>query len=104
MRGRSARSTPKSASSSSSHSSVASDASNVRDAFVRSVKGASPPVSRQTSQESTVPKARRSGGSSVLASSHSSFVAEKYGSATSPVRSRRSSAESSRQRSAVRRS
>ena len=38
------------------------------------------------------------------ASSHSSFVAEKYGSGTSPVRARRSSAGSSRQRSAVRRS
>ena len=38
------------------------------------------------------------------ASSHSSLVAEKYGSGTSPVRARRRSAGSSRQRSAVRRS
>ena len=46
----------------------------------------------------------RSAGRSLRASSHSSFVAEKYGSGTSPVRARIRSAGSSRHRSAVRRS
>jgi hypothetical protein len=61
-------------------------------------------VSFQTSHASTVPKASSRCGSSARSSSHSSFVAEKYGSGTSPVRSRISSAGSERQRSAVRRS
>ena len=46
-----------------------------------------PPVSRQTSQESTVPNAS-SPAAPASRSSHSSFVAEKYGSGMSPVRSR----------------
>ena len=76
----------------------------VREAFVTSVTCAAPPVSFQTSQLSTVPKASRSVETSVRARSHSSFVAEKYGSGTRPVRSRMRSAGSARQRSAVRRS
>ena len=63
-------------------------ASIVRDAFVTSVTCAAPPVSFQTSQESTVPKARLAAAASVRARIHSSFVAEKYGSGTRPVRSR----------------
>ncbi len=51
--------------------------SSVRDAFVRSVTCSRPPVSFQTSHESTVPKASSSSGSWTRASSHSSFVAEK---------------------------
>ena len=78
--------------------------SMVRDAFVRSVAWTRPPVSFHTSHESTVPKASSEEGTSVRASSHSSLVAEKYGSGTSPVRARTSSAGSSAQRSAVRRS
>ena len=67
---------PKSSSSSSSQPSVASETSSVRDAFVSSVTWTRPPVSFQTSHESTVPNAS---GSSVSTcwSSHSSFVAEK---------------------------
>ena len=102
MRGSSARSTAKRSSSSSSQSSVSSDASIVRDAFVASVTCTSPPVSFQTSQVSTVPNA--SPARPCSRRSHSSFVAEKYGSGTSPVRSRIKSGSSSRQRAAVRRS
>ena len=76
----------------------------VRAAFVTSVTWRPPPVSFHTSQLSTVPNASSVAGCSVRASSHSSFVAEKYGSGTRPVRSRISSPGSSRQRSAVRRS
>jgi len=50
----------------------------VRDAFVASVACTAPPVSFQTSHASTVPNASPSWGCS--RSSHSSFVAEKYGS------------------------
>ena len=99
-----ARSTPNSASSSSSHSPVARSSSIVREALVRSVTCAAPPVSFHTSQRSIVPKASSGCGRSVRARIHSSFVAEKYGSGTSPVRSRIRSAGSSAQRSAVRRS
>ena len=49
-------------------------------------------VSLQTSHESIVPNARSPRGRPRRASSHSSFVAEKYGSGTRPVRSRMSSA------------
>ena len=100
--GSSDRSTPKSASSSSSQSSVSSRSSIVRDALVKSVACTRPSVSFQTSHESTVPNASPSGLRSRR--SHSSFVAEKYGSGTRPVRARIRSAGSSRQRSAVRRS
>ena len=62
---------------------------------VRDVGDVLAAVSFHTSQESTVPKAR-SPAAPRRASSHSSFVAEKYGSVTSPVRSRISSAGSSR--------
>ena len=51
-----------------------------------------------------MPKASCSCGSSVRRRIHSSFVAEKYGSGTRPVRARTRSAGSSAQRSAVRRS
>ena len=76
-RGSSSRSTPKRASSSSSQSRSSRPSNIVREAFVRSVTWASPPVRRQTSQESTVPNARPSRGTSAWVSSHSSFVAEK---------------------------
>ena len=79
--------------------------SSVRDAFERSV--ACSPVSLKTSQESIVPNAA-SGGTSPSRISHSIFVPEKYGSSTSPVRSRTSgscpASRSSSQRRAVRRS
>ena len=75
--GRIDRSTPKSSSSSSSQLPVSMSNSIVRDAFVTSVRWASPPVSFQASQESTVPKASCSCGSVVRARIHSSFVAEK---------------------------
>ena len=46
-----------------------------------------PPVRFQSSQESTVPNARSASASTPPSvSSHSSFVAEKYGSSTRPVR------------------
>ena len=102
--GSTARSTPNSASSSSSQSPVARSSSIVRDAFVTSVTCAAPPVSFHTSHASIVPKASSDCGCSTRARIHSSFVAEKYGSGTSPVRSRISAAGSSAQRSAVRRS
>ena len=79
--------TPKRASSSGSHSTGSSRASSVRDALVASVTCASPPVRFQASQLSTVPKGGRP-SPSTRASSHSSLVAEKYGSGTRPVRSR----------------
>ena len=73
----------------------------VREAFETSVTCS--PQSFQSSHESIVPKAR-SPAAPAFASSHSSFVAEKYGSGTRPVRSRISSTGSSAQRAAVRRS
>jgi hypothetical protein len=75
----------------------------VRDAFETSVAWTAPPVSRQRSHVSTVPKASPS-CDPASPRIHSSFVAEKYGSGVSPVRSRICSARSSRQRAAVRRS
>ncbi len=73
----------------------------VREAFETSVTCS--PQSFQRSHESIVPKAR-SPAAPTFASSHSSFVAEKYGSGMRPVRSRISSTGSSAQRAAVRRS
>ena len=84
MRGSSSRGTPNSASSSSSQSSVSRFTSSVRDAFVTSITCCSPPVSRQTRKLSTVPNASPS-RAPCSRSSHSSFVAEKYGSGTRPV-------------------
>ena len=78
------RGTPNSASSSSSQSSVTRSTSSVRDAFVTSITCCSPPVSRQTRKLSTVPNASPS-LEPCSRSSHSSFVAEKYGSGTRPV-------------------
>ena len=79
----------------------------VRLAFDGSV--ACSPVRFHNTHESTVPNARCSSASTPpSSSSHSSLVAEKYGSSTSPVRSRTSgstpAARSSSQRAAVRRS
>ena len=64
----------------------------------RRSRAAARSVSCQTSQVSTVPNA--SPARPCSRRSHSSFVAEKYGSGTSPVRSRIRSVSSSRQRSA----
>ena len=77
----------------------------VREALERSVTCS--PQSLWTSQESIVPNRARS-APSTLRSSHSIFVPEKYGSMTSPVRSRTMSvwpaSTSSLHRAAVRRS
>ena len=87
--------------------------SSVRDAFVASVACTRPPVSFQSSQESTVPassspRSAAARAPSTLSRIHASLVAEKYGSSSSPVRRTSSTAlgsrSSSRQRSAVRRS
>ena len=81
-----ARSMPNSSSSSSSQSRASrgrAAASATRSS--RRSRARVPPVSFQSSQESTVPKASSAAGRSVRASSHSSLVAEKYGSGTSPV-------------------
>ena len=69
-----------------------------------SVTCASPPVSFHTSHASIVPNASSACGTAVRSRIHSSFVAEKYGSGTSPVRRRTSSTGSDVHRSAVRRS
>ncbi len=83
----------------------------VREAFDGSVMCS--PVSLKISHASTVPNTARpararSRSPSTLCNSHSIFVPEKYGSSTSPVRSRtscsRPAARNSSQRSAVRRS
>ena len=62
----------------------------VRDALLVSVACTRPPVSFQSSQLSTVPKARspasaRARAPGVWSSSHCSLVAEKYASSTKPV-------------------
>jgi hypothetical protein len=81
----------------------------VRLAFEGSVANTAPPVSSHTTHASTVPSARSGPAATPPSpSSHAILVAEKYGSSTSPVRSRTSgrcpAAVSSAQRSAVRRS
>ncbi len=84
----------------------------VRDAFDVSVActpPSGPPVSHHSSQLSTVPNANAASASTPPSwSSHSSLVAEKYGSKTSPVRLRIigscPAARSSSHRAAVRRS
>ncbi len=101
--------TPKSSQSSDDHCRVPMSKSMVRLALDGSVACTRPPVSRYRSHASTVPNAR-SGDASTPPScrSHASFEAEKYGSSTSPVRSRISgsspAARRSSQSSAVRRS
>ena len=89
--------------------SVRMSHSMVRLALVASVTKRRPPVRFHTSHESIVPMARSSStGMSRCSSSHAALVPEKYGSSTSPVRSRISgrwpAAASSSQRDAVRRS
>ena len=98
-----------SAHSSGSHVRVRMSHSIVRLALLTSVANTSPPVSFQISQASMVPIARSSSiGILRFANSHSIFVPEKYGSRTSPVRSRTRprcpAAASSSHRCAVRRS
>ena len=102
IRGSTSRGHRKRASSSSSHASGSRSSSIVRDALETSVTCTARPSASRASQrvdraEGKVARERR-------ASSHSSFVAEKYGSGTRPVRSRISSTGSSAQRAAVRRS
>ena len=91
--GRISRGTPKIASNSSSHSCRWMSKSMVREAFVASVAWTRPPVRRQSRKQSTVPNASspaaaRRRASGTLSSSHAILLAEKYGSTTSPVRSR----------------
>src|SRR5215204_72508 len=97
--------TPSSSQSSGSQRRARMSNNRVREAFERSV--ACSPVSLNTSHESIVPNAA-SGGTPPSRISHSIFVPEKYGSSTSPVRSRKSGSRpaslSSSQRRAVRRS
>ena len=103
------RARPSSPASSSLHARRPMSNSIVRLAFDGSVANTAPPVRCHTTQASTVPRAR-SGPAATPPSvrSHAILVAEKYGSSTSPVRSRTSgrwpAAASSSQRSAVRRS
>ncbi len=82
--------TPKSRHSSALQRRSRMSYSIVREAFVGSVACTAPPVSCQTSQASTVPAASSPAAARFARppsrSSHSSLVAEKYGSTTSPVR------------------
>ena len=101
--------TPNSEHSSGSHCRAPMSNSMVRPALVASVAWTRPPVRFHTIQLSTVPRA--TSGPAVTPPSvsiHSSFEAEKYGSSTSPVRSRTSgsapSCSSCAHRDAVRRS
>ena len=76
--------------SSGSHAPVRRFISIVRDALLTSVTWRRPPVSRCTSQESTVPAASsprraRARAPGTRSSSQASFEAEKYGSRRSPV-------------------
>ncbi len=111
--GSNATGTPKSSSSSASQEPVCRSYSRVREALVASVTCNRPPLRRQASQESTVPKASspfsaRARAPGTESSSQAILVAEKYGSSNSPVlprtRSRCPAARNSSQRAAVRRS
>src|SRR4029078_10897516 len=83
--------TPNSSHSAVDHCRVRMSNSIVRLAFVGSVACTVPPVRFQINQASMVPSASSlSTGISRLASNHSNFVAEKYGSSTRPVVSRTS--------------
>jgi hypothetical protein len=77
--GRDRRGTPNSSHSGSDHSPSLRSNSRVRLALEGSVAKTRPPVSVQTSQASTVPKARSAEAPSTAPSrsSHSHFVAEK---------------------------
>ncbi|OGU07430.1 MAG: hypothetical protein A2075_14130 [Geobacteraceae bacterium GWC2_58_44] len=88
-----ARGTPKSRSRSSSQARVRMLNSRVRLALERSVTWERPPLNRNTSQESMVPKqtsprSARARSPSTCSKSQLSLLAEKYGSSRSPVRSR----------------
>ena len=111
--GRTARGMLNRRSNSSSHAPRRMSNSMVRAALVASVACTRPPVSRQSRKQSTVPKASvpRSAAArapAMLSSSQASLVAEKYGSASNPVRAVSSasapSARSLSQCPAVRRS
>ena len=111
--GNAARGTPSSSHSSSSHARDRMSSSIVRLALLTSVTWTSPPVRFQMIHESIVPIARASVTGtppcpSLAPRSQPIFVPLKYGSSTSPVRSRTSgrwpASARSRQRSAVRRS
>ena len=104
MLGRMEGSTEKRRSNSASHVPRSRSTSIVRDAFVRSMTCAAPPVRFQAIQLSTVPNASSACERSTRSRIHSSLLAEKYGSHTRPVRSRTSSAGSAAHRAAVRRS
>ncbi len=92
-RGNAHSGTSSSASSSGSQRPAPMSHSIVRDAFDGSVRCS--PVSLKINHESIVPNTAppvraRSRSPSTLRNSHSILVAEKYGSSTSPVRSRTS--------------
>ena len=110
-RGNARSGTPNSSSSSGSQRPAWMSYSIVREALEQSVTCS--PVSLKASHESTVPNTARPASTrsrrpSTCSSSHWILVALKYGSSTSPVRSRTScswpAARSSSQRAAVRRS
>ena len=87
--------TPNSAQSSRPTRRSPMSSSSVREAFVTSVTCTRPPVSFQSSQESTVPQASspasaRARAPFTLSRIHAILVAEKYGSIERPVRSRTS--------------
>ena len=104
-RGSSTGSTPNSSSSSAAQSRVSRSRSIVRDAFVRSVACTRPPVSFQTSHESTVPKASSPRGSVCAREQPLELRGGEVGigdeACSGPHAARRAA---SRQRSAVRRS
>src|SRR5437762_12135595 len=84
------RGTPKILRSSSSHSPLAMSNSIVRDALLASVTCTLPPVSFQTSHESTVPKASspalaRPFAPFTFSKIHCTLVAENYELTTSPA-------------------
>ena len=102
IRGSTDAATPKSASSSSSQSSVSRSTSSVREAFDTSVTCS--PVSLQTSQESTVPKARSPAAPRALEQPLELRRGEVRDRGRGRCAARISSAGSSAQRAAVRRS
>jgi hypothetical protein len=88
--------TPNIAASSSLQAMASMSKSSVRLALVTSVACTLPPVSRQIRNESTVPNStsprpQRSRRPGTVSSRCMIFVAEKYGSSSSPVRRRTSS-------------
>src|SRR5680860_1351388 len=96
-----ARGIPSRSKSRASHLPVLMSNSSVRAALVASVTCSAPPVSLNRRKLSMVPKqtsplAARIARPGTLASSHDSFVAEKYGSMTRPVVSATCAAQPSR--------